>query len=263
MRLESAFVRSLPSILILIVASVAGAETVNCTAVTTIPYTITAPGVYCLTGDMVVPAGFSNIGVVISIAASNVVLDLNGHRIDGTALGAGTGVKGIATSVNGLKNIIIRNGTLRGLWEGINLIDDPPYTTARGHLIENIIADGSTFAGIVLSGRGSVVQNNQIVSTGGSTYFGADACAYCIYVQGPGNHVLNNDIVTATYQGACVATGITFAGGSSTDELAINNRIGDMLRGIHYNGATGKYRDNLTSSVTTPYIGGNDAGNNN
>ena len=28
-------------------------------------------------------------------------------------------------------------------------------------------------------------------------------------------------------------------------------------------GATGKFRDNLTSGVSTPFIGGTDAGNNN
>ena len=30
----------------------AQAETVNCTAVTTAPFTISAPGIYCLTGDL-------------------------------------------------------------------------------------------------------------------------------------------------------------------------------------------------------------------
>jgi hypothetical protein len=34
--------------------------------------------------------------------------------------------------------------------------------------------------------------------------------------------------------------------------------------GIFYDSVgAGKYRDNLTSSVTLPYIGGTDAGNNN
>jgi hypothetical protein len=29
------------------------AETVNCTSITTLPYTISVQGVYCLTGDLV------------------------------------------------------------------------------------------------------------------------------------------------------------------------------------------------------------------
>jgi hypothetical protein len=34
-------------------------------------------------------------------------------------------------------------------------------------------------------------------------------------------------------------------------------------RGIEFLASTGKYRDNLTFDVTTPFSGGTDAGNNN
>jgi hypothetical protein len=44
--------------------------------------------------------------------------------------------------------------------------------------------------------------------------------------------------------------------------LVVNNRITGADRGIDFLG-TGKYRDNLTADVTTPFFGGTDAGNNN
>lgn len=63
-----------------------------------------------------------------------------------------------------------------------------------------------------------------------------------------------------------IACGILFTehAGAGADNLAVNNRITDADVGIGYLfGATGKYRDNLTSAVATPYSGGTDAGNNN
>ena len=48
------------------------------------------------------------------------------------------------------------------------------------------------------------------------------------------------------------------------DVLVVNNRITKIIFGIFYRtGLTGKFSDNLTSGVTTPFTGGTDAGNNN
>ena len=43
----------------------------------------------------------------------------------------------------------------------------------------------------------------------------------------------------------------------------VNNRITVADRGIAFLGSTGKYRDNITFGVTTPFMGGTDIGNNN
>src|SRR5688572_33133625 len=57
-------------------AAVAHAEVTDCTAITAIPTTISAPGVYCLTSNLVL----SSTGVAIHIyGPKDVVLDLNGH----------------------------------------------------------------------------------------------------------------------------------------------------------------------------------------
>ena len=86
--------------------------------------------------------------------------------------------------------------------------------------------------------------------------------AYGIFVQGTGPRVLNNDVITTVAQGTGIARGIFLQ--SVTGSLVVNNRITGADIGIQYNGATGKYRDNLTFDVTTPFTGsGTDAGNNN
>ena len=63
---------------ILLFASFTQAETVNCTAIATLPCTISTQGVYCLGGHV----GTSiTSGNAIEIATNNVVLDLNGFKI--------------------------------------------------------------------------------------------------------------------------------------------------------------------------------------
>jgi hypothetical protein len=68
------------------------AETVNCTAITALPYTISTQGVYCLTGNL--STGMTS-GSAITIATNNVVLDLNGFKIGGLAAGPDTNATGI------------------------------------------------------------------------------------------------------------------------------------------------------------------------
>lgn len=58
--------------------------------------------------------------------------------------------------------------------------------------------------------------------------------------------------------------GITVGGTSPTgdDVLVVNNRLSGMRNGVHfYSRLNG--RENLTSGVPTPYLGGTDAGDNN
>ena len=230
------------------------AETVNCTAITSLPVTITTQGIYCLTGEL---ATAITSGNAIEIATNNVVLDLNGFKLGGLGAGKGTTAHGIHGDSR--QNITIRNGTVRGFLRGILLEDSS--VTSQGNVIEEIRADQNTFVGIKAVGRGNIVRNNQVVATGGTTTFGANADARGIVVTGAEPLVLNNDVIDTVKQGTGTATGILFS--SATDALAVNNRITQADDGIAYVTSTGKFRDNLTSSVATPFSGGTDAGNNN
>ena len=98
----------------------AGAETTNCTAITSLPYTITTQGIYCLTSDL--STGMTT-GNAIEIDTNNVVIDLNGHKLGGLAAGPSTRAIGIIAFNR--KNITIRNSTVRGCSSGIVLTDTP------------------------------------------------------------------------------------------------------------------------------------------
>ncbi len=76
-----------------------------------IPFTISEPGVYCLAESV----NFTS-DTAITVAASDVILDLNEKKIDGS----GGGSIGIAVN-SGLQNITIQNGTLCNMNDrGIN-----------------------------------------------------------------------------------------------------------------------------------------------
>ena len=233
-------------------AGLARAETVGCTPITALPAVITTQGIYCFTGHL---STAITSGVAIDIQTSNVVLDLNAFKLGGLAGGPATTAIGIHALNR--QNITIKNGTVRGFLRGIQL---ETSGTSQGHVVEDIRADQNTFVGIEVAGAGNIVRNNQVVATGGTTVFGADIGAAGIFVVGTGPRVLNNDVIKTVKQGSGTATGIFL---SLTAVLAVNNRITEADRGLLYFFSTGKYRDNLTFAVTTPYTGGTDAGNNN
>jgi len=266
--------------ILLLTASSAWAETIDCTPITTLPYVITTQGIYCFTGDL---ATSMTLGNAIDIQTNNVVIDLNGWKLGGLAAGTGTQTVGIHAWQR--KNITIKNGTIRGFYRGIYLNDSPPYTNSQGHLVEDIRADMNTYRGMEIRGRGSVVRRNQVVDTGGST---TSTGAYGIILYGPGTRALNNDISSsaATSAGAAVGLFINTADGavvegnriddvssgtgttygiyisSSNDVLAAGNRITSADNGIFYSSSTGKYMGNLTSNVATPFTGGTTVGTN-
>src|SRR6266571_814513 len=94
-------------------AAPARAETVNCTAITSLPAVITVQGIYCFTGDLA--TGITS-GNAIDIQTNNVVLDLNGFKLGGLAAGPGTQASGIHAFDR--QNLTIKNGTVRGFLTG-------------------------------------------------------------------------------------------------------------------------------------------------
>ena len=236
-------------------AAPARAETVTCTAVTSLPFVITVQGIYCFKADQTTNIASGN---AIDIQTNNVVLDLNGFKLGGLAAGPGTTTIGIHALNR--QNITIKNGTIRGFLGGIFLENS---AGSQGHLVENIRADQNTSVGIQVEGAGCIVRNNQVVATGGTTIGGGTANAWGILVSGAGSRVLNNDVINTVKQGGgTTAVAIQFAT-ASVGGLAVNNRLTVADKGIEFAGtATGKYRDNLTFGIATPFTGGTVVGTN-
>jgi len=265
---------------VLLFCNFAQAETTTCTAISSVPYTISTPGIYCLTGNLETAMTSGN---AITINVNNVVIDLNSRKLGGGSAGAGTYANGVYAYQR--KNITIKNGTIRGFYRGIWLDDALASTTSQGHIIEDIRADMNTSYGISTAGRGNIIRNNQVVDTGGST---ATDWAYGIRSAGPGNRVLNNDVYETKEQSTGSAYGIEIYYGDGS--VVLNNRVGNqdfgtgtsygiyipssqnvivksntiskMEWGIYFTGSTGLYGDNLLSGCTTPFVGGTATGTN-
>jgi hypothetical protein len=94
------------------------------TAIFTAPFTIAQSGSYYVSANLNVSSG-----TAITIAATNVTLDLNGFKISSTAFGGGTGS---AILIQSAKNVAIYNGHIEGreVWDnaflhGINSSNSP------------------------------------------------------------------------------------------------------------------------------------------
>jgi hypothetical protein len=121
----------------LVMAPPATAETTMCTAITSLPYTISAPGTYCLLGNLTTSTPG---GPAITIAANSVTLDLNGHKLAGSA-GPSTIAQGIVAS--GRRFVVVRNGIVRGFFSGVTIDDD-----STASVIEDMIAEGNYAVGL-------------------------------------------------------------------------------------------------------------------
>jgi parallel beta-helix repeat protein len=142
--------------LLMFAFSGARAETVNCTEITALPYSISTPGAYCLAQDLKTwQAGGSGI----FINASNVTLDCNGHGL--TDARTNSSDKGIWTI--GRSSVTIANCRITGFSLGILLGNGSSNATIRGNTIRN-----ATVAGMQLWGRDIRVLDNSVIDSKGS-----------------------------------------------------------------------------------------------
>jgi len=110
------------------------------------PYNIKLPGSYRLTSNLTLPAGA--VGDAIDINSDDVDLDLNGFAILGG--GAGTQFPDIgvyAGQNNGVtyKNITVKNGAIRGFYEGV-------YMSGSFGLVSDVNVSGTLQHGFFVEG---------------------------------------------------------------------------------------------------------------
>lgn len=112
------------------------------TPISSLPFAATEPGSYYLTRNLA-GSGF-NSGITVS--SDDVVIDLNGFTLTGGSTAGGVGI----LTLTPLKNITVRNGTLRAWNAGISL----PGVT--GAVVEDITVAGMGGFGISLGTNGTV-----------------------------------------------------------------------------------------------------------
>jgi nitrous oxidase accessory protein NosD len=189
----------------------------------TTTYTISASGTYCLTTDVTMDASFTS-GNAIEIAASRVVLDLDGHTIDGGAAGTATQARGIHANRQSL--LTIRDGTVRGFYIGLYL-EDSTYSTSLGNRVEGMRFEGHLATAIWAQGMGTVVRSNHVLKTGGIST-GQSFDVYAVRAEGANAHVIDNDLIeTSNLVSSAVTAGIQLfvAPGSVVADNRVTNRV--------------------------------------
>lgn len=229
-----------------------GRDVLNAQSIS-LPFTITQPGSYRLTSNLVAPANAD--GIVID--ADNVTLDLNGFELVGMP-----GTPAFGRGVNILparKNVRVRNGIVRNWSQGIsgsgtvnchleNLIvldcDNSAINTGDGGLIVDCQVENAAFG--ILSGanasiRGCVVRGTTIgpaISTGAGgliescTASGAGSIGIVI---GNGRGRITDCVATGNGSSGIAAAGAstisgctsTFNGGHGID--AVHGHVSDCL----------------------------------
>jgi len=250
----------------LIFAAAAHAETTDCTEINTVPFIITAPGIYCLKNSLT---------GAIHVQANDVVIDLNGHVFESGSPGAGAGVLAVDRA-----NITVRNGTIRGFNTAIQLVG----AKSRGHLIERLRLADNSGSGVIVQAEGAVVRHNMLLNNG---YASGPGARFALLSIGNGTHVADNQVIEsgvgATGEvvgiriggsgvavernvvsneaiGPHLSRGILVSGGTNS---VVGNRVVNMKIGIFNTGGTAVFMDNTVGAATTPFLGGVMAGTTN
>ena len=164
----------------------ASAETLTCTDITTLPYTISAAGNYCLNKDFT--QAFT--GSAITINTNQVVLDCNDHFINQTGTAAVSGIfHGNRT------NVTVRNCGVINFTRGITIVETA-VGASRNNRVEHNDVRKSKIAGIQVAGSANVIENNRISDNqGGSLSYTYGILLSSYNDQGVGN-VIRNNVIT-------------------------------------------------------------------
>jgi hypothetical protein len=124
--------------------------------INSLPYTISSPGSYILNADLTCSSCTSGQDG-ITIAASQVTIDLNGFEINGVP-GSGSGIK-----VSGSRgNIQVKNGTVQN-WAGLGgvVLTDAASNTSVNTIVEDLRVSGNEWG---ISCHVGTVRNNRVHS---------------------------------------------------------------------------------------------------
>jgi len=195
------------------------------TVITSLPYTISAPGAYTLSNNLT-----ANGTDGIDVNASNVSIDLGGFTLaDAQKQGAGINVS------SGMSNVSVQNGTITGFYS------DVAFFSGSGDTLTNVQVLNFSPFGVIVEANNSLIQNCTVVGTGNS------AAGILIYQCG-GVGVRNNQISECN-------TGIYTVGATSPNALIENYEANCTTSGLSLDSKT-KYQGNVTTNCATPVIGG-------
>ncbi|MBK7403311.1 MAG: right-handed parallel beta-helix repeat-containing protein [Phycisphaerales bacterium] len=205
-------------------------------------FKITEPGSYYLTGGMTGAAGKHGIEII----SSSVTLDLNGFTMQGVA----GSLDGVSTTVSGLDNIEVRNGSIVGWGEsgidfGYRLTRNSVISDIRsgenaqigisagvGNTIAHCIAYGNLSTGIGALGGSNITDSaaNDNVGWGIRAGSGCVVTSCSALLNGQGG-ILANDgsVVTQSTANSNAGSGIFAADGCTVGRCSVRDNTVDGI----------------------------------
>lgn len=211
----------------------ARAENVACTALDTMPVTISAPGNYCLQRDF--SAGF-NTSETLRIIADDVVLDCNHHRLVNTNAANTTA----AILVSGdHRNVTIRNCQVDGFYVGI-LVQGVANGASFGHVVEDNIVLRSRSNGITVAGSSLRVERNRVSGTTGN-YNGVAKGIYISSGESEGVGNLVRDNIISDFRPTPPGGGSSYVTGLTVINIHDSVVSGNVVTGLYTTAGQGVY----------------------
>lgn len=259
------------------------------TIMSNFPYYITEPGTYCMAAHTYVNPTSNSAWGAITIAASNVTVDLGRWELRGPGFFADA-VSGYGVQItNNASDVTIRNGTIAGFNSGIVMWTNSGSNSVERLTIEDMQLRALGYAAVNVSLNSTctdcTIQNNQISNIdanrvqnqgGYSGAFGVrfdDSSdikvlnntitgvhsrgpmpSYGVYLLYSSGALVKDNRISDIYGSATNDTGILAFGTSNMD--AIDNRISYFYYGIRYAYSSGGHSGNTFYMVTKPITGG-------
>lgn len=200
------------------------------TPISALPYTISSPGSYYVTGNLTGTSGQNGI----TIAANDVTLDLRGFTLQGVP-GSGSGVK--LQTPTFWRAITVRNGTARGWGDtGVHA------QFVNGGVFDALNAEENALWGIIV-GDGAVLSHCSATNNG----TGISASKATIVGCAANNNVYHGFQISATVLTDCIAT---YNGNQGVDASIYSRIEGCTVLWNHGMGIHAAYTDVVGNRVS-------------
>src|SRR5258708_2479798 len=227
------------------------------TAISSLPYTIDAAGVYVLNQSLRYPFGTGN---AITVKATNVTINLNGYGISNTS--DQTKTNATCIDANNIENLTVENGEIFGFWIGIHLAGPSSGLSFNaGHILQGLRLAYCGNVGIFLDfASNCLIQNCQlswIGITGGGVQINNNAAGIFVQSLTGGNRIYRCQVLRATGDGF-------FARASGAQGSYLEQNLATSCAfGFVFEDGVDAYRDNASFGCTGgAFLLGNDFGGN-
>jgi hypothetical protein len=210
------------------------------TVISSVPYSITKAGTYTLGKNLT----YSGTGNAITVNASGVTLDFNGHVLKATNSATTTIGVQLADPSGNTKNVIVQNGTIQNFVHAISADAGIAGQTYSAIVVQDMRLYAPT--GVHISGgTGCTIQRNLVMSTGSGSGSVIDL------IQSTGQILLRDNQVYGNPEFAIFFNNAP----ANVNSYFVNNFVINGLTGFVFE-TDDKYRFNIADLCSTPYSSG-------